>query len=102
MLLYVDDIVLTASSPQLLHRVIAALKNQFAMKDLGPLHHFLGVAVQHRSDSLFLSQQQYTLDIIARHGMSDCKPCTTPVDTCAKVAADAGPPWLILPPTAAL
>ena len=24
--------------------------------------------------------------------MSDCKPCTTPVDTCAKVPADAGPP----------
>jgi hypothetical protein len=76
---------------QLLHRVIAALKNEFAMKDLGPLHHFLGVAVQHRRDSLFLSQRQYTLDILARHGMSDCKPCTTPVDTCAKVAADDGP-----------
>jgi len=91
LLLYVDNIVLTASSQQLLHRVIAALKNEFAMKDLDPLHHFLGVAVQHRSDSLFLSQRQYTLDILARHGMSDCKPCTTPVDTCAKIAADDGP-----------
>ena len=91
MLLYVDDIVLTASSEQLLHRVIAALKKEFAMKDLGSLHHILGVAVQRHEDHLSLSQRQYILDILARHAMSDCKPCTTPVDTFAKVPADAGP-----------
>ena len=98
LLLYVDDIVLTASSEQLLHRLIAALKNEFAMKDLGPLHHFLGVAVQRHKDHLTLSQRQYILDILARHGMSDCKPCSTPVDTCAKVPADAGLP--VADPTA--
>ena len=38
LLLYVDDIVLTASSDQLLCRIIDALKTEFAMKDLGPLH----------------------------------------------------------------
>ncbi|XP_021321767.1 uncharacterized protein LOC110437611 [Sorghum bicolor] len=91
LLLYVDDIVLTASSQQLLHRVIAALKKVFAMKDLGPLHHFLGITVQCHRDSILLSQRQYTLDILARLGMSDCKPCSTPVDTCAKVPPDAGP-----------
>jgi hypothetical protein len=73
LLLYVDDIVLTASSQQLLRRVIDALM-EFAMKDLGPLHHFLGMAVQRRGDSLFLSQRQYAMDILARHGMADCKP----------------------------
>jgi len=88
----VDDIILTASSQQLLHRVIAALKKEFAMKDLGPLHHFLGMAVQRHKDSLILSQRQYTLDILERHGMNGCNPCSTPVDTCAKVSAIAGPP----------
>jgi len=53
--LYVDDIVLTASSPQLLHYVADALKKEFAMKDLGALHHFLSVAVQFHRDTLFLS-----------------------------------------------
>jgi len=43
--LYVYDIVLTASSLPLLHHVIVALKKEFAMKDLEPLHHFLGIAV---------------------------------------------------------
>jgi hypothetical protein len=98
LLLYVDDIVLTASSQQLLHQVIAALKQEFAMKDLGPLHFFLGVAVQRHMNSLFLSQRQYTLDILGRHGMSDCKPCSTPIHTCAKVSAEAGPP--VADPTA--
>jgi hypothetical protein len=45
-LLYVDDIVLTASSPQVLQRIISSLQQEFAMKDLGQLHHFLGVIVE--------------------------------------------------------
>ena len=43
LLLYVDDIVLTASSQQLLEHVISSLQREFAMKDLGQLHHFLGI-----------------------------------------------------------
>jgi hypothetical protein len=38
---------------------------EFTMKDLVPLHHFLVMAVQRRGDSLFLSQQQYALDVLA-------------------------------------
>lgn len=45
LLLYVDDIVLTASSDSLLCRIIAALTKEFSMKDLGSLHHFLSVCV---------------------------------------------------------
>jgi hypothetical protein len=46
LLLYVDDIVLTASSSDFLRRIISALQREFAMKDLGELHHFLGMHVQ--------------------------------------------------------
>jgi hypothetical protein len=35
LLLYVDDIVLTASSTQLIQRIITSLQQKFAMKDLG-------------------------------------------------------------------
>ncbi|WVZ83622.1 LOW QUALITY PROTEIN: hypothetical protein U9M48_030750 [Paspalum notatum var. saurae] len=51
LLLYVDDIVLTASSQQLLRRTIDALQREFAMKDLGKLHNFLGSALQWRTPS---------------------------------------------------
>lgn len=91
LLLYVDDIVVTASSSDLLRRTILALQQEFLMKDLGQLHHFLGMHVQRCSSGLLLSQRQYMLDILDRAGMADCKPCTTPVDTNPKLAAD-GPP----------
>src|SRR6185312_10620549 len=81
LLLYVDDIVLTASSQQLLERVISYLQQEFVMKDLGQLHHFLGVTVETRPSGQFLHQRQYALDILEQAGMTDCKPCSTPVDT---------------------
>ena len=63
LLLYVDDIVLTASSTGLLQRTITSLQSEFAMKDLGELHHFLGMHVQRRGTGLFLSQRQYMVDL---------------------------------------
>jgi hypothetical protein len=77
LLLYVDDIVLTASSTTLLQHTIFALKRKFAMKDLIPLHHFFGVSVQHQIDGLFLTKRQFALDVLERAGMVDCK-CNTP------------------------
>jgi hypothetical protein len=92
LLLYVDDIILTASSTTLLRHTISALQREFAMKDLGPLPHFLVITVERRLDGMFLHRRAYTLDIIKRATMADCKPYTTPVDLQAKLAANSGPP----------
>jgi hypothetical protein len=97
LLLYVDDIVLTASSP-LLQRIITSLQQELSMKDLGQLHHFMGVTVEPRQTGLLLHQRQYNLDISERAGMTDCKPCSTPVDTQAKLSATLGDP--VADPTA--
>ncbi|GKD12457.1 ribonuclease H-like domain-containing protein, partial [Tanacetum coccineum] len=43
LLLYVDDIVLTASSTALLQRIIASLHAEFSMTDLGTLNYLLGI-----------------------------------------------------------
>jgi hypothetical protein len=64
LLLYVDDIVLTASSASLLKQIIGALQREFAMTDIGKLHHFLGISVTRSTNGPFLSQQQYTQDIL--------------------------------------
>jgi hypothetical protein len=40
---------------------------------------------------MFLHQRQYTVDLLERAGMAECKPCATPVDTQGKVSV-AGPP----------
>lgn len=61
---YVDDIILTASSSDLLQRIIKWLHSEFSMTDLGALHHFLGIFITQTSDGLFLSQRQYTVDLL--------------------------------------
>jgi hypothetical protein len=58
------------------------------MKDLGYLHHFLGIFIQRQPTDLFLSQRQYTMKIIERAGMVDCKLCTTSVDTSLKLSGN--------------
>ncbi|GJU93358.1 ribonuclease H-like domain-containing protein [Tanacetum coccineum] len=42
LLLYVDDIILTASSTSLMQRIISLLHAEFVMTDLGSLNYFLG------------------------------------------------------------
>ena len=81
LLLYVDDIILTASSTDLLRRLTGLLHSEFAMTDLGDLHHFLGISVTRSSDGLFLSQRQYAVDLLQRAGMAECHSTSTPVDT---------------------
>jgi hypothetical protein len=81
LLLYIDDIILTASSSDLLRRIIADLSSEFAMTDLGALHHFLGISVTQSFDGLHLSQRQYAMDLLQRAGMAECHPTATPVDS---------------------
>jgi hypothetical protein len=92
LLLYFDDIVLTASTVDLLQRTIVVLQQEFAIKDLGPLHHFLSITAECRPQGLFLHQRQYAIDILERADMSDCKLCSMHVDTQAKLFEDDGPP----------
>lgn len=93
LLLYVDDIILTASSDSFLKSIISSLSSEFAVKDLGVLHYFLGIVVLHHPGGLFLSQRKYAAEIIDRAGMSSCKPSPTPVDTKPKLGATYSDPY---------
>ncbi|XP_039827503.1 uncharacterized mitochondrial protein AtMg00810-like [Panicum virgatum] len=84
LLLYVDDMILSASTPNLLHRVITRLHDTFAVKDMGPVRHFLGFNVRRNSEGFFLSQTQYAEELLEHAGMANCKPVTTPADTKSK------------------
>lgn len=79
LLLYVDDIILTGSSEQLLQTFIHSLSVKFHMKDLGQLHYFLGIEATRTSTELFLCQTKYALDLLSRANMIDCKPIATPL-----------------------
>ena len=90
LLLYVDDIVLTGSSPAPINSIITSLKNEFSITDMGRLSHFLGLKVEYNSASILLSQQQYASEIIKRAGMVNCKPLKTPSDVNSKLSANEG------------
>jgi hypothetical protein len=57
LLLYVDDIIPMALSYESLQLITACLHSEFAMTDLGDLHHFLGISVTCDNSGLFLSQR---------------------------------------------
>ncbi|GJV84101.1 ribonuclease H-like domain-containing protein [Tanacetum coccineum] len=91
LLLYVDDIVLTASSTALLQRIITLLHSEFAMTDLGSLNYFLGISAQRSKSRLFLSQSKFVEEILERAHMQHCNPCKTLVDTESKLGYDGDP-----------
>jgi hypothetical protein len=55
LLLYDNDIILIASSLDLLRRTINRLSSKFVMMGLEALHHFLDISVTRSLDNLHLS-----------------------------------------------
>nr|GEX26061.1 ribonuclease H-like domain-containing protein [Tanacetum cinerariifolium] len=73
LLLYMDDIILTASSTSLMQRIISLLHAEFAMTDLGPLNYFLGLQLTPRRSLDLKDHRSLILLYIA--ALSDhCKP----------------------------
>eukprot|EP00253_Pinus_taeda_P021698 PITA_21698 len=56
LVLYVDDLILTGSDPNLINHVKSSLKKKFEMTDLGHLHYFLGLQALQSKEGIFLSQ----------------------------------------------
>ncbi|GJW60436.1 ribonuclease H-like domain-containing protein [Tanacetum coccineum] len=91
LLIYMDDIILTASSPVLLQQIIDSLHKEFDMTDLGALNYFLGISVVRHPTGLFLSQKKYARQLLERAHMVNCNPSRTPIDTDSKLGPDGVP-----------
>ncbi|GJX39533.1 ribonuclease H-like domain-containing protein [Tanacetum coccineum] len=90
-LIYVDDIILMASSTNLVQRITSSLHKEFDMTDLGALNYFLGISVTRDSRGMFLSQKKYALELLDRAHMANCNPTRTPVDMEFKLGSDRDP-----------
>ena len=88
-LVYVDDIILTGSNPQLIQQVIQDMYHTFALKDLGDLNYFLGIEVVKSANGLYLSQAKYIADILAKHDMVYSSPVSTPTSTSQYLTKDS-------------
>ncbi|KAM0973674.1 hypothetical protein ACFX2C_016966 [Malus domestica] len=77
--LYVDDIIYTGNSKELLMEFKTAMMRQYEMTDLGLLHHFLGLGVIQTDNCIFLHQKKYAKTLLDKFGFKDCKPVATPL-----------------------
>jgi hypothetical protein len=90
LLMYVDDIIMTSSSPTTVDALLKDLRSDFARKDIGNLHYFLGIQVMKKDGSLVLSQEKYAYDLLGKVGMCNCKPVATPLSTSERLSIEEG------------
>jgi hypothetical protein len=89
-LVYVDDIIVASSSQEATKTLLKNLQREFALKDLGDLHYFLGIEVKKVNDGLLLTQGRYAADILSRSGMAKAKPVDTPLSITEKLSIADG------------
>jgi histone deacetylase 1/2 len=93
LLVYVDDIIVVSSSSSATARLILEMSSAFAVKDLGPLHYFLGIEVHRQtSGGLLLTQKKYSMELLQRANMLKCMPASTPMTVVDRLSAHEGTP----------
>jgi len=92
LLIYVDDIIITASDPAAITELLKLLSVDFAVKELGDLHYFLGVEVNKVEAGLLLSQKRYILDLLKKTNMHEAKPISSPMASSSSLSAFSGDP----------
>ncbi|XP_073367824.1 uncharacterized protein [Aegilops tauschii subsp. strangulata] len=78
------------SSDEAITGLLKDLGADFALKDLGDLHYFLGVEVRKHKDGLLLSQEKYATDLVKKAGLQGCKPSPTPLSSSEKLSLAEG------------
>jgi hypothetical protein len=76
--LYVDDLFLIGSE-RIIVECKQSLTAKFEMKDLRLMHYFLGLEVWNRTYDIFMIQGKYTMEILKKLGMTECKSMPTPM-----------------------
>jgi hypothetical protein len=89
-LVYVDDIIIVSSSSSATALLLWDLEKDSPLKDLGPLHFFLGIEVTPIHDDILLSQCKYAAELLHKAGMVACKYVLTPLSTLEKLSSHSG------------
>lgn len=77
--IYVDDLVVTASTIALLTFMKAQLTAIFKMTDDGEIGYILGIKVEHSPTQVKLHQSAYVDKLVNRFGLTNTRPAFTPI-----------------------
>ena len=81
---YVDDLLVTGSSLQLIQEFKKEMANKFEMSDLGKLTYYLGIEVHQGDDGIVLKHDRYARKILEETGMGSCNATHVPMEMNAK------------------
>ena len=79
-LVYVDDLAIASNDDEFVNNIKSGLMKKFVLKDLQDLNYFLGINIEHTSDSILINQKQFILKMLNQYGMQDCKTSSTPME----------------------
>ena len=79
---YVDDTILCCNNLDFLKAEKSKISGRFEMDDRGEISSILGMAVtrDRKNRILTISQKVYLEEVLARFGMQNCKPISTPLE----------------------
>ncbi|KAK8926100.1 hypothetical protein KSP39_PZI018394 [Platanthera zijinensis] len=85
LLLYVDDLIITGSSPEMIREFKMNLMQQYEMPDLGLMKFFLGIQDQQASNFIFLSQEKCARVLLVKFQLDGVNSTTSPMATSDKL-----------------
>lgn len=93
LILYVDDMLIAKKSLSEIVNLKQTLSDNFAMKDLGEAHHFLGMRItrDRKRGILELSQESYIQRVLQHFNMQGGKSVSTPLPSYFKLSKDDSP-----------
>lgn len=78
LIVYVDDLLISSSSKELITELKHSLHVAFTIKDLGYAKYFLGLEIAQSSTGIYVNQRKYIYDIDAGTDLQHAKEARTP------------------------
>lgn len=87
MLVYVDDMLITGDSLELIEKTKTSLQQTFKVKYFGEIKYFLSIEFVISDNGMVMHQRKYTLELISEVGLTTAKPASTPIDHNVKLTS---------------
>nr|GEY40309.1 putative polyprotein [Tanacetum cinerariifolium] len=86
--IYVDDIILAASTPELCDLFAKIMCSKFKMLMMGKISFFLGLQISQSPKGVFINQSKHALESLKKYSFKSCDPVDTPMVEKSKLDED--------------
>nr|GEZ30461.1 copia protein [Tanacetum cinerariifolium]GEZ30480.1 copia protein [Tanacetum cinerariifolium] len=87
-LIYVDDIIFAASTPEICDLFAKITCSKFKMAMMGKISFFLGLQISQSPRGIFINQSKYALESFKKYNFESCDPVDTPMVNKSKLDED--------------